>query len=265
MVGCNVQVVLKKDGIVGSFSFDVTKRILQALEHNEEKKTNLAQKTGLNYNACMRYIGMLKTLGWIQMCRSDEGDYVSITVVGRQVSSKLLNSSLVNAIASNTNDRRTKNIQAKEKASKQPNSLLLRKERIGSSQTSPINQSMSIMIIDDEPDILLTYQSFLTPEGYNVELFSDPYDALHKFIRHSHYDLVILDVRIPGLNGIQLFQCLKAINPSCKIIFVSALDLATEILSMLPGTTSDDIIKKPFDRGHLLIKVNEIFRQRYLP
>jgi predicted transcriptional regulator len=169
VVGCNVQVVLKKDGITGSFSFDVTKRILQALEHHGERKTNLAQKTGLNYNACMRYIGMLKTLGWIQMVRFNEGDYVSITVVGRQVSSKLLDTSSVNAVASNTNDRQTENIQAKEKESKQPNSLLPRKERIEFTQTSPINPSMNIMIVDDEPDILLTYQSFLTPEGYNVE------------------------------------------------------------------------------------------------
>ena len=72
---------------LGSFSFDVTKRILCTLFNDGSlKKTTLATKTRLNYNVCLRYIQMLKVLGWIKV--SSE---VSITETGRNVMKRLLN------------------------------------------------------------------------------------------------------------------------------------------------------------------------------
>ncbi|MGB8766454.1 MAG: winged helix-turn-helix domain-containing protein, partial [Nitrososphaeraceae archaeon] len=72
---------------LGSFSFDVTKRILCTLFNDGSiKKTSLATKTRLNYNVCLRYIQMLKVLGWLEV--SSE---VSITETGRNVMNRLLN------------------------------------------------------------------------------------------------------------------------------------------------------------------------------
>jgi DNA-binding response OmpR family regulator len=58
-----------------------------------------------------------------------------------------------------------------------------------------------------------------------------------------------------GLNGIKLYYGLKAINPKIKILFVSALDAAEEMISILPGIGFDDIIRKPVDIEQLLFKV----------
>src|SRR6185436_15815162 len=72
---------------LGSFSFDVTKRILRTLFNDGSiKKTSLATKTRLNYNVCLRYIQMLKVLGWLEV--SSE---ISITETGRNVMNRLLN------------------------------------------------------------------------------------------------------------------------------------------------------------------------------
>jgi two-component system response regulator ChvI len=50
---------------------------------------------------------------------------------------------------------------------------------------------------------------------------------------------------MPGLNGLQLYYRLKAINPNVKVLFVSALDAAEEMVSILPGVKIEDIIQKP--------------------
>jgi DNA-binding response OmpR family regulator len=58
--------------------------------------------------------------------------------------------------------------------------------------------------------------------------------------------MAILDIRMHGLNGLQLYYRLKAINRNIKILFVSALDAVPELVSILPNVkTTDDIIKKP--------------------
>src|SRR5215469_7126228 len=84
----------------------------------------------------------------------------------------------------------------------------------------------NILLIDDEEDILFTFKEGLTSEGYNVEAFVDPTEAFTHFVNvsPSHYNLTILDIRMPGLNGLQLYYRLKAINRNIKILFVSALD-----------------------------------------
>jgi two-component system, OmpR family, response regulator ChvI len=118
----------------------------------------------------------------------------------------------------------------------------------------------NIMIIDDEQDILLTYKSILHGEGYNVETFSNPHEALLRFVHtnRSYYDLVILDIRMPNLNGLQLYHRLKAINKDIKILFLSALEVSEEITSIFPELKNEDIIRKPISREHLVKKINTL-------
>ena len=62
---------------------------------------------------------------------------------------------------------------------------------------------------------------------------------------------------MPKLNGIQLFYRLKAITPNVKIMFLSALDAAEELISIFPGVKYDDIIKKPVCNVELVVRVAE--------
>jgi DNA-binding response OmpR family regulator len=94
-------------------------------------------------------------------------------------------------------------------------------------------------------------------QGYNTDAFTDSQKALQQFIQvnPSYYDLVVMDIRMPGLNGLHLYYRLKAINPDVKVLFVSALDVAQEMVSILPGVELDDIIKKPVEKEQFLYKV----------
>ena len=128
------------------------------------------------------------------------------------------------------------------------------------------------MIIDDEPDIIETYKSVLlefskedNEKPYVINTFISSVDAAIHFLEINrnynnsspYYDLIIIDVKIPDLNGIQLYQILKIINLNIKILFISALDVVNDLVGVLPGIGLEDIIKKPFDIGDFYSKVKE--------
>ncbi len=132
------------------------------------------------------------------------------------------------------------------------------------SQQQQQRYSTNIMIVDDEPDTLFTYEWFLSDEGYNVEGFTDPQEALKRFVKlsgafsssSSYYQLVLLDIRMPRLNGLQLFNTIKTLSPDTKIMFCSALDVAEELVSILPDIEHDCIIRKPVERQYFISKIN---------
>jgi two-component system, OmpR family, response regulator ChvI len=121
-------------------------------------------------------------------------------------------------------------------------------------------QSRNILIVDDEPDALFTYKTFLTSEGFNVDAFTIPEEALDAFAKrvHSHYSLVIVDIRMPRLNGLQLYHQLKMMSMSVKVLFVSALDAAAELVSILPNSNEIRVIKKPADQEHFMSAVRAL-------
>ena len=119
------------------------------------------------------------------------------------------------------------------------------------------NASTTIIVVDDEPDTMLTYKTFLSGEGYNVDAFTDPKEALTHFAQANpnNYNLIVMDIRMPNLNGIQLYYRMKAVNPDIKILFVSALEAAQEMVSILPGVGIEDVIRKPVNQKQFLYKV----------
>jgi CheY-like chemotaxis protein len=124
------------------------------------------------------------------------------------------------------------------------------------------NSSFNILLIDDDEDILFTFVTIIKSAGYQVTSFSDPYQALGHFSQMDpyHYDLVIMDIRMPGLNGIQLYSKFKVMNPDLKVFILSALDAIDELLSIFPEIKSNDILRKPIEPHDLLAKVKIVSR-----
>jgi CheY-like chemotaxis protein/class 3 adenylate cyclase len=160
----------------------------------------------------------------------------------------------INHLLTSKKISKIKDIQAKQEQSSQ---LL---EQSQQEQHQQKKYSDNILIVDDEPDTLFTYECFLSDEGHNVESFSDSLEALKHFVQlpdpSSYYKLALLDIRMPRLNGLQLFYKVKTLCPKIKIIFCSALDVAEELTSLLPDISRDYIIKKPVERECLVNKIN---------
>ena len=132
-------------------------------------------------------------------------------------------------------------------------------------EQQPQKHSTNILVIDDEPDTLFTYESFLSDEGYSVKTFSDPQEALKHFFQlpdPSHYKLALLDIRMPKLNGLQLFHRMKAMNPKIKIMFCSALDVAQEVTSVLPDIEHEHFMRKPVEREYFVTKINSALNEQ---
>jgi CheY-like chemotaxis protein len=129
------------------------------------------------------------------------------------------------------------------------------KERKGTLYYTPI------LLLDDDKDILLTLNTFLRSEGYcNVKPFFDSREMLRHLLgmkKALYYRLAIIDIRIPDINGIQVYQMLKILTPPIKTIFLTALDAADELTRLMPEIKSADIMRKPVDQDAFIKTVND--------
>jgi two-component system, OmpR family, response regulator ChvI len=121
----------------------------------------------------------------------------------------------------------------------------------------------NILLIDDERDDLFVLEKFLTREGYEVKSFSNSREALEHFSRTnpSFYDLIISDIRMPEINGLELYLSLKAIKNDVKILFASCIEIAEEILSVLPGVKREHLIRKPVEQQVFIDLVKKTIRE----
>ena len=112
------------------------------------------------------------------------------------------------------------------------------------------NDNKRIILVDDEQDILFTYKIFLEDQDYDVTSFIDPVFALNYIRNLPNFKdlLIILDVRMKNLNGIQLYQQIKSIDPTIKILFITSLDILDEFSTIIPGISTKQVMRKPVDK-----------------
>lgn len=120
-----------------------------------------------------------------------------------------------------------------------------------------MQERRSILLVDDEQDIVNSVRRWLEADGFNVYGFADPVQALEYFQNNSNnVDLVLSDIRMRKLDGFELVQKIKAIRPETKVMFMTALETDhVELSKILPSVKIDGFISKP---GRLENMVNII-------
>jgi two-component system, OmpR family, response regulator ChvI len=111
----------------------------------------------------------------------------------------------------------------------------------------PDSKKARILIVDDEEDITLILKKGLENYGYEIDTFNDPLLALSSF-RAGSYDLILLDIRMPKMDGFELYEQLQNIDGRVRICFMTAYEVYTEALKELFPDSYSSIcfIKKPF-------------------
>jgi DNA-binding response OmpR family regulator len=115
-----------------------------------------------------------------------------------------------------------------------------------------------ILIVDDDEDFTNLYETFLKFDGYEVDAFTDPTDALYSF-RKDVYDLVLLDLKMPKMNGVELSQELQNIDPNLFYRFITAA--SKEYIDNLKLNNPDlekNIIYKPLWLNEIRITIHSL-------
>jgi response regulator RpfG family c-di-GMP phosphodiesterase len=110
-----------------------------------------------------------------------------------------------------------------------------------------LQERRSILLVDDEQDIVNSVRRWLQADGFKVYGFADPLLALEYFQNNSNdIDLVLSDIRMRKMNGFELVTKIKAIKPETKIMFMTALETNhLELSKILPSVKIDGFISKP--------------------
>jgi len=102
-----------------------------------------------------------------------------------------------------------------------------------------------ILIVDDENDIISSIQTGLVKNGFDVDAYSDPQKALDDF-KPNVYDLSIIDVRMPKMNGFELCRQIKKKEGNAKICFITAFEIYyDEFKKVFPTIDVQCFIRKP--------------------
>jgi CheY-like chemotaxis protein len=118
-----------------------------------------------------------------------------------------------------------------------------------------------ILVVDDEPDNASIFTMGLEDEGFEVDTFTDSPLALSMVQAGKKYDLLILDIQMPDMNGFDLYEEVKKIDNKVKVCFLTAFGegYTEEFGRRFPSSSPDiNFIRKPIRVNDLVKKVNEM-------
>ena len=119
-----------------------------------------------------------------------------------------------------------------------------------------------VLLVDDEPDLNLTLKMVLEENGFKVDSFTDPLSALENFKGESAgmYELLILDMKMPGINGFELYRQIKKIDDKAKVCFLTASEMYYEEFrkELFPALDKNCYIQKSIDNETLIKRINRI-------
>ncbi len=118
-----------------------------------------------------------------------------------------------------------------------------------------------ILIIDDDPDINNLFKLFLEHDGYKVNAYTDPVDALYAFRKNIFY-LVLLDLKMPNMSGMLLYQKLRNIDPNLLFCFITANKEYIQHIKKNIPEIDRIVIYKPIFLSDIRSKVNLLLSQK---
>ena len=126
-----------------------------------------------------------------------------------------------------------------------------------------MSEEKKILVVDDELDNASIFTMGLEDDGFKVDTFTDPQSALSVFKegKRRKYDVLILDIKMPNMNGFELYEQIKKLDNKVKVCFLTAYGegYTEEFKKMFPSSSLDvSFIRKPIRIDDLVKKVREM-------
>lgn len=119
---------------------------------------------------------------------------------------------------------------------------------------------MKLLLIEDEPSVVSFIRRYLTEAGYDVSVALDGNEGLQMATDHA-FQLIILDVMLPGMNGIAVCRQLRKQQSSTPILMLTALGSTENVVAGL-DSGADDYLVKPFKQAELLARIRSLLRRQ---
>lgn len=117
----------------------------------------------------------------------------------------------------------------------------------------------NILIVDDEIDLLETLGDIFESKGYNVTMVEDGNKAI-ELLRKKYFDIILMDLKMPGISGLDSFREVKNLHPSAAIIMMTAGSVREEIKEAM-GAGVDAVVDKPFNVKKLVATIESILER----
>lgn len=120
-----------------------------------------------------------------------------------------------------------------------------------------------ILVVDDESDLTLFYRLSLEYHGFEVETFNDPRKALSNF-KTDYYNLIILDIKMPNMDGFELYTEIRKRDKKAKVCFLTASELYYKEFRMKEYSALDKslFIRKPIGNEDMLKEIYRLIKAR---
>jgi DNA-binding response OmpR family regulator len=122
------------------------------------------------------------------------------------------------------------------------------------------NKKKRVLIVDDEPDVTLVLKQVLDENGFEADSYDEPRLALNNF-KANMYDLLLLDIKMPDINGLDLYQEMRKIDDKVKVCFLTASEMFYEKFRKEEPYSKFDkelFIAKPIENEELLDHLNRV-------
>jgi DNA-binding response OmpR family regulator len=122
------------------------------------------------------------------------------------------------------------------------------------------NKKKRVLIVDDEPDVTLVLKQVLDENGFEADSYDEPRLALNNF-KANMYDLLLLDIKMPDINGLDLYQEMRKIDDRVKVCFLTASEMFYEKFRKEEPYSKFDkelFIAKPIENEELLDLLNKV-------
>src|SRR5918996_1744148 len=125
-----------------------------------------------------------------------------------------------------------------------------------------MSEPATLLVADDDPGLRESLERTLTRDGYRVLLASDGRAALERF-QSGGIDLIVTDLKMPGLTGLELLRAAKAIAPNVDVILLTAFGTVEEAVKAMKDGAYD-FLTKPFRREQLVKLIDKALERRSL-